>query len=172
MKRVLYVLFLFLSLFYFREDYFSFDNLSNSLAKNEIALTFIDDSLFLITLNEDNFLISMKDNISHTIIQKYHLSNIPIYSASDMNDINGLNITYNDSNEFSLEYKSKKFCIGKFYGCDFTYLYENDSYIGAAIYFYNSKTAHLVKDINSKTYFIKPIISILWDEKNHMIITY
>lgn len=172
MKRVLCILLAIIILFCFKIDHFSHSKLSDSLAEKEIAVTFINKSLLLINIKDNEFLINLTDDISSSMIKKYQLSNIPIYTVSNMPTIDGLDIYYKDNTEFSLVYENRKFCIGKFYDCDFTYLYENDSYIDADIYFYNTDTVDLIKNIDVKSYSVNPIISILWDEKNYMIVTY
>lgn len=172
MKRALCIFICIVTLVFFKIDRLSFFELSSSLAQDEIALTFIDDSLLLINLEKDAFLLSLKDNVSSSILKKYHLEDVPIYKISKKPVIENFDISYQDDLDFSFVYSSKKFCVGDFYGCDFTYLYQNDSYIDAHIYFYNDKTDNLLENIGVESYSINPIISILWDEKNYMIVTH
>lgn len=172
MKKVLLAFIFIVILIYFKLEHFSFLEFSDSLDQGEIGVTFIDDSLLLISLENKKFLLSLDENVSKSIIQKYHLENLQLYNVIDKPVINQLDITYADNLEFSFVYASKKFCVGNFYDCDFTYLYQNTSYIDADIYFYNKNTVKALNNIDSTCYSIKPIISILWDQKNYMIVTH
>lgn len=172
MKKALFILICIVTLLYFKLNHGSFIELSNSLGKNEIGVTFIDDSLLLISLENDMFLLNLEENVSTSIIRKYDLEDIVIYKILDKPVIDKLNITYTDTLEFSFVYASKKFCVGNFYDCDFIYLYKNDAYIDGDIYFYNQKTANFIKNIDVLSYSINPVISVVWDSKNYMIVTY
>ena len=172
MKKALFTLFCVITLLYFKMNDSSFIELSNSLAKNEIGVTFIDDSLLLISLQDDMFLLVLEDTLSDSMIQKYDLGKVPIYKIIDRPVIDKLNIIYDDTFGFSFVYASKKFCVGNFYDCDFIYLYKNDAYIDGDIYFYNQKTANFIQNIDVLSYSINPIITVVWDSKNYMIVTY
>lgn len=172
MKKTLFTLFCVAVLLYLKMNDVSFIELSDSLAKNEIGVTFIDESLLLISLEDDMFLLSLKEDVSDSIIRKNDLEKIPIYKIMDNPIIDQLDITYTDNFEFSFVYASKRFCVGNFYDCDFVYLYMNDEYIDGDIYFYNQKTACFIQNRAVLSYSVNPIITIVWDSKNYMIVTY
>lgn len=172
MKKIIFTLICIIFFVYFKVSTPSFLELSDSLAQDEIALTFINDSLLLIHLHQSSFLLQLNEEEPDSIIKKFCLQNVPIYKISEKPVINELNISYHNDLEFSFIYASKKFCLGSFYGCDFTYLYQNDSFIDANVYFYNKNTQNLLHDVIVLSYSTDSIISVLWDQRNYMIVTY
>ena len=62
MKRVLCILLVIIILFCFKIDHFSLSKLSDSLAEKEIAVTFINKSLLLINIKDNEFLIKFTPN--------------------------------------------------------------------------------------------------------------
>lgn len=172
MKKVLCSVVFVVCFFNFRVAHFSFSQLSSSLDDNEIALTFLNESLLMVHLKDEELLLSLTNNVSDTLITKYHLDHIPIYMILERPTINLLDMNYGNDMEFSFVYASKKFCVGYFYDCDFTYLYKDDSYIDGDIYFYNLETANLLGDIIVQAYDVSSIVSLVWDQKNYMIVNY
>lgn len=153
MKKIIVSLCFVLGVILFKVSCSSLSSISSSLDSGEIGVSFLDESSMIIHLDRDNIVLNLDDRIE------------------DNNIIDKLSIVYNGS-DFSFTYSSKKFCVGYFYDCDFIYLYKDGDFNDADVYFYNSKTASLLNDIPIPSYDVNTPISIIWDSKNYMIMTY
>ncbi len=149
----------------------SLRELSNSLSKNEIAITFVDPSLLMFHKSDQCFLLSLDNKMHKSKISRYNLQHIPLYKLEDRQSIDGMNIEYNDTG-FSMVYASKKFCVGMFYGCDYQYIYDKNTYIDGEVYFYNLNTYPFIENITQEKYNIEKPLSIIWDATNYILIHY
>ncbi len=153
MKKIIVMLMLIVSTLLFKYSHATFLDITASLDVGEIGITFLDESMIMIHLNGNEMILDLDKKIDDNIF------------------VNNLDIIYNGSN-FSITYASKKFCVGYFYDCDFVYLYKEGKFNDADVYFYNDATFSLLNDIPVLSYDVDSPISIIWDSKNYIILSY